>query len=117
MIGIQSSLVDKVLKILVLHQFVHHHGTRGVIVEVLEVKLEEVYLFLDLIEDDLKVPVLAGCLEDSGKEEFIQLSDLIDVHEDGVCLFPADDLLIDQWGLKIRDNDAKISDIVFLGIK
>lgn len=75
------------------------------------------YLFFNLIEDDLEVPVLAGCLKDGGKEEFIQLSYLVDVHEDGVGLLPADDLLIDQGGLEIRDDDAQIPDVIFLGIK
>lgn len=64
------------------------------------------YLFLNLIEDDFEVPVLAGCLEDGGKEEFVQLSDLIDVHEDGIGLLSADDLLIDQGSLEIRDDNA-----------
>ena len=116
-IGIEPRLIDKVLKIFVLHQLVDQERADGVIVEILEVELEEVYLFFYFVEDDLKVPVLAGCLEDGGKEEFIQLSDLIDIHEDGVGLLPANDLLIDQWRLEIRDDDAQISDIVFLGIK
>lgn len=75
------------------------------------------YLFFNLIEDDLEVPVLAGCLEDSRKEEFVQLSDLVDVHEDGVGLLPSDDLLVDQGGLEIGDDDAQIPDVILLGIK
>jgi hypothetical protein len=63
-------------------------------------------LFLNLLEDDLIVPIVAGLFEDSCKKKLIQTSNLIDVNKDSLSFFPTDNFLVDQGRLEIRDDDA-----------
>ena len=81
--GLKFSLIPKLREGSPLHKLINQGGADGVIVEILEVHLEEVHLFLDLLKDDLIVPVVPRFLEDSNEEEFIQFPYLVDVHEDG----------------------------------
>lgn len=106
MAGIKSSLLNKVRKCPFVHEGIDNIWTVGVIIEVIEIHLEKVHLLLHLLKDDLVVPIIARLHEDSRKEKFIQTTDLIHIHEDGLRFLTSDDLFVEQRRLEIRSEDA-----------
>ena len=58
--------------------------------EVLEVELEEVYLGLHFVKNDLIVGVILSCCKDVGKEQLVQVSDLVHVGKKDVDLLFSD---------------------------
>lgn len=110
----QACLIQEISKALSLHQLIDHGRACSVVVKVFKVHLKEMHLLLHLLKNDLIVPILVRLFEDSYKEELIEPPDLIDVYEDRLGLFFADDLFVQERSLKVRNNDAEISDIIFL---
>lgn len=63
-----------------------------VVIEILEVHLEEMDLFLHFLENDLIMPVVLSYLENCGKKELIQSTNLVDIAKNYVRLFFVNDL-------------------------
>lgn len=99
------------------HQCIDEGGTSRVVIQILEVHLEEMHFLLNLLENDLVMPVLACLLENSHEEELIQTTDLVDVNEDRLRLLTSYDLLVQQRHLEVRHHDAEVPDVVLLGLE
>lgn len=75
------------------------------------------HLLLYLLKDDLVVPVITGLHENSGKEKFIQSTNLIHIHENSLRLLKSDDLFVEKWRLEIRSEHTKIANVILLGVQ
>jgi hypothetical protein len=68
MAGVQPSLLYKISEGPFVHECVNSVGAVCVIIEIVEIHLEKMHFLLDLLEDDLVVPVVAGLHKNSGKK-------------------------------------------------
>lgn len=78
----------------------------SIAVEVLEVYLEEMYFFLNVLKNNLVMPIVHCSLKNRCKEKLIQMPNLINIKKDSLSLLRSDDLLVNQRGSEIWDDDT-----------
>lgn len=81
--------------------------------EVLKVYFEEGDFLLDLGEDNFVMGVDLGWGEDRGEEELVELSDLVDVGEQLLCLLRGDHFAFEQSPFEIWYDYAEVSYVFF----
>lgn len=91
--------------------------TSRIPIEVIEIYFKEMNLLFNVLKDNFIMGIVFGCFKDSCKKELIQMSYLVYIKEDSLGFLSSNDLFIKQRRSKIRNDNTKITDIIFLGLK
>lgn len=114
-LGVCSCLAEETVEIvIILRKRIHQRVWLVEIIEILEINLKERDFFLSIGENDLIMRVMFWLGEDRGEKQLIQLSDFVNVGEEGVGLLVRDDFFLDKAPLEIWYDNTEIPNVFFL---